>query len=189
MQVVWDYPEADEAYVSGQAWEKANLEQCPYHPGSGCRPVRHGTYPRVSPAGTRVARWKCPKASATISLLPSFLAAKWSGTLEAIEDAVATVEEVGMGAAVEALRPSTAEDAIGLSGAWRWTRRRVVAVHAVLLALVTLLPGLFEGVAPTVLAVRAHLGTTRALRQVRRLLGKHHEAVVVPLGFLARARR
>lgn len=94
-----------------------------------------------------------------------------------------------MGAAVELLRPSTAADAIGLAGAWRWTRRRVVAVHTALLALVMLLPGLFEGVAPTVLAVRAQLGTTHALRWVRGLLGKHHEAVVVPLGFRARARR
>ena len=147
------------------------------------------TYPRVTPVGTRVPRWRCPRAGATISLLPAFLAAKWSGTLERVEEAVATVESVGMGAAVELLRPSTAADAIGLAGAWRWTRRRVVAVHAVLLALVTLLPDVLEGVAPTVLAVRAHLGTTQVLRHVRSLLGKRHEAVVVPVGFLARARR
>lgn len=93
-----------------------------------------------------------------------------------------------MSAATEALRPSTAEEAIGLAGAWRWTRRRVVAVQAALLALVTLLPALFEGVAPTVLGVRAHLGTTQALRRARGLLERHHGALPVPLGFLARAR-
>ncbi len=188
MQVVWDYPEADDAYVSGQGWEKATLAQCPYHPGGECRPRRHGTYARVSPAGTRIARWICPKASATISLLPAFLAAKWSGTLEGIEAVVAKVEEIGMGAALEIVRPSTVENAIGLSAAWRWTRRRVVAVQAVLLALVTLLPALFEGVAPTVRDVRAHLGTTQALRRSRELLARHHGALPVPLGFRARAR-
>jgi hypothetical protein len=43
----------------------------------------------VEPAGARVPRWWCPKKGASISLLPSFLAARLRGSLASIEDVVA----------------------------------------------------------------------------------------------------
>jgi hypothetical protein len=53
---------------------------------------------------------------------------------------------------------------------------------------VTLLPAMFEGVAPTVHGVRGHLGTTEALREARRLLARPQAALLVPLGLCTRVR-
>ena len=90
----------------------------------------------MEPAGVRVARWWCPKQRASVSLLPSFLAARLSGTLAAVEDVVAEVEAAGsVAAAVETLHPPDAADAVGLPGALRSIRRRVAAIRAALLAI------------------------------------------------------
>jgi hypothetical protein len=64
-----------------QGWLSATLPRCPLHPQGGCGFARHGTYERVSPPGTRVARWYCPEGHCTFSLLPDCLAARLSGTL------------------------------------------------------------------------------------------------------------
>ena len=71
---------ADERYVADRGWEGAILVGCPFHPEGNCGVSPHGSYPRVVPAGTRVARFYCPLSRTTISLLPSFLAARLSGT-------------------------------------------------------------------------------------------------------------
>jgi hypothetical protein len=95
--------------------------------------------------------------------LPEFLAARLSGTLDEVEAVVLAVEEAGGVAAVlDTVHPADAEDAIGLQGAQRSPRRRVGAVHAVLLAIITLLPEWFAGVVPTVKSLRAALSTRRA---------------------------
>jgi hypothetical protein len=162
---------------------------CPMHPDGGCGLQRLGTYGRVSPAGTRVARWWCPVARKSISLLPEFLAARLSGTLDQVEAVVAAVEEAGgVTAALEAVHPADAEGAIGLQGALRSLRRRVGAVHAVLLAIITLLPERFAGVMPTITRVRAALSTGRVLAALREVAAEHLHALPTPLGFCARAR-
>jgi len=106
VQLFWKYPFADEQYVTDSAWKEAILDGCPFHPEGGCGVEKLGSYPRVEPAGVRIARWWCPKRRASISLLPAFLAARLSGTLDAVEDVVAAVEQAGsVAAAVDAVHP------------------------------------------------------------------------------------
>ena len=54
----------------------------------------------------RIARYYCPTARETFSLLPDCLASRLPGTLDAVETVVATVEAArSVEAAAEALRP------------------------------------------------------------------------------------
>ena len=190
VQLLWKCPFADERYVSESAWERAILDCCPFHPEGGCGLEKLGTYARVEPAGAQIPRWWCPKEGASISLLPSFLAARLSGTLAAVEDVVAKVEAAGsVAAAVDAVHPPDADAAIGLACALRAIRRRVAAVRAALLAIATLMPERFAGVLPTLASFRERLGTERVLLVVRELAERHINALPAPLGFCARARR
>lgn len=187
MQLLWKYPRADAAYVSESAWEYAILECCPYHPEGGCGVEKLGSYPRVRPAGARIPRWWCPKQRGSISLLPSFLAARFSGTVAEIEDVVAAIEHAGsVAAAVDVVHPPEAEDAVGLVGALRSMRRRVRAVHAVLVAVATLMTERFAGVAPTVTAFRAALARERVLVPLREIAERYLPSLPAPLGFRAR---
>jgi len=188
MQLAWDYTGSDDDYVSERGWEKATLEQCPFHCHGDCRLERLGTYERVRPAGVRVARWWCPVQGASVSLLPSFLAARFSGTLAEVEAVVDAVERAGgVSAAVDAVYPPDAERAVGLACAKRAIRRRVRAVRAALLAIATLLAERFAGVAPTLAAFREALGLDRVLEPLRRAAQRRLGALPVPLGFRARA--
>lgn len=136
MQLLWKCPLADEPYVTQRAWETAILDNCPFHPEGGCGLEKLGSYGRVEPPGARVPRWWCPKQGASVSLLPSFLAARLSGILAAVEQLVAEVERAGSAAAaVDIVHPPDAEDAIGLVCALRSIRRRVRAMRATLLAM------------------------------------------------------
>jgi hypothetical protein len=115
-----------EEYVSQKGWLAASLERCPFHPEGGCGLARHGTYARVWPAGCLIARWRCPPARTTISLLPDFLCSRLRGTLAEVEAVVAAVEAAPtQEAASEALRPD-----IELPGALRWLRRSRQLVYA-----------------------------------------------------------
>lgn len=187
MQLLWKGPVADDRYVADRAWERAALCACPLHPEGGCGLQRLGTYGRVAPAGTRVARWWCPVARKSISLLPAFLAARLSGTLDEVEAVVSAVEQAGgVTAAVESVHPAEAAGAIGLQGALRSMRRRVRAVQAALLAVITLMPERFAGVTPTIEGLRVALCTDRVLVALRELAARHLPALQAPLGFAAR---
>ena len=160
------------------------------HPEGGCGLQRLGSYGRVSPAGVRIARWWCPVARRSISLLPTFLAAHLSGTLDEVEAVVAAVEQAGgVTAALEAVHPAEAEGAIGLQGALRSMRRRVSAVHAALLAIITLMPERFAGTTPTIEGLRMALSTDHVLVALRELAARHIPALPAPLGFAARVGR
>jgi hypothetical protein len=98
----------------------------------------------------RVARYYCPTAHETFSLLPDCLASRFPGDLDAIEVVVAAAE---MAPSVEAAADSLRPDAITLPAAVRWVRRRIRLVRATLLIAVTLLPDLLT-IAPSVAAVR-----------------------------------
>lgn len=187
MQVLWKCPLSDEGYVTQRGWESAIPDGCPFHPEGGCGLERLGTYPRVEPEGMRVARWWCPKKRASISLLPSFLAARFSGTLAAVEDVVALVEAKGVAGAVDEVHPPDADDFVGLACALKSIRRRVSAVRAALLAIATLLPERFAGVRPTLAAFREALGVPRVLALLREIAERHLSALPVPLGFGTRA--
>jgi hypothetical protein len=126
----------------------------------------------------RVARWYCPKAQTTFSLLPDCLSSRLMGSLDEAEHAVALSESVGIEAAAQTLRVGDVE----LPGVLRWLRRRRLGVRAALLALVTALPGRLGAVAE-VRAVRSALGTDRALVSLREIGVAHLHALPPPLGF------
>jgi hypothetical protein len=143
----------------------------------------------VRPAGIRVARLRCPKAGVTISLLPDFLAARMTGTLREVEQAVVAAEQAeSREAAAGQLRPADEAEAVTLPSALRWLRRRLVPVRAALLAAVTLLPEL-AGCAPTVEAVRERLEVAEVLMDLRSRTAGPLPALCAPVGICARARR
>jgi hypothetical protein len=175
-----------EAYVAQCAWQCASLVGCPRHPGGGCGFARHGTYSRQTPAGMRIARYYCPTAHETFSLLPDCLASRFPGDLDDLERVVADVEAArSIEAAADRLRPD-----IVLPSAVRWVRRRLTLVRATLVAIVTLLPDL-GGSEARVGAVRTALATDRALVVLRTRAAVWLAALPGPLGFAphVRARR
>lgn len=134
----------------------------------------------------RVARWYCPKAQMTFSLLPDCMCARMGGSLEETEQAVSLSEAIGVERAAMGLRL----DGVELPGVLRWLRRRRRGVHAALLALITALPGRLGSVAE-VAAVRSAIGVpSMAQRQARAVLvalreigAAHLHALPAPLGF------
>lgn len=187
MQIVWKCSLSDEGYLIERAWERAIISSCPFHPEGDCGVEKLGSYGRVAPEGIRVARFWCPKARASISMLPSFLAARLSGTLAAVEDVVAKVEQAGsIAKAVDAVHPPDAADAVGLVCALRSIRRRVRAVHAALLAIATLFPERFGSVRATVTGFRETLGCEAVLVTLRDVAERHLASLAAPLGFRRR---
>jgi hypothetical protein len=186
MQICWKCPATDEDYVTQRAWEGAILSKCPFHPEGGCGLERLGSYSRVEPEGARIPRWWCPQKRQSISLLPSFLAARFQGTLDAVERVVMAVEAGGLAAAVDVVHPPDAEVAIGVAGALRSMRRRVQAVRATLLAIATLLPEGFTGVEPSLAAFREVLGGDLVLGRLREIAERHLASLPAPFGFRTR---
>jgi len=184
VQLRHECPLSGEAYVARSAWRDASLATCPRHPSGGCGFVRHGTYARRTPAGMRIARYYCPTAHETFSLLPDCLASHFPGELAAIEHVVAIVETArSVEAAADVLRPD-----ITLPSAVRWVRRRLTPVRRVLLAVVTLLPDLFTGAA-RLAAVRLALATPAALVALRTHAAPHLATLPTPHGFHPRRLR
>ena len=168
-----------EEYVSQKAWLSARLERCPLHPEGGCGFTGHGSYPRVSPPGCRIARKRCPTARVTFSLLPEFLCSRLTGTLAEVEAVVAAAEAAPTReAASEVVRPD-----VELPGALRWLRRRVRLVHAGLAAAIGLLPELLAGQVPTVIGLRSALAAEVVLVRLRGEVRGHLAALPPPLGF------
>lgn len=184
MQLRYACPYTGAEYVSEQAWQEAILPRCPLHPQGGCHFARHGTYERVSPPGTRVARWYCPEGHCTFSLLPDCLAARLSGTLSEVEALVRAAEQAP---SLEALCGTERLD-VELPGALRWVRRRVSGVHDLLTTLKGLLGEPFVAVAPTLTAFSAHLGVAEVLVALRGIAALWLGQLPAPLGFLPRHR-
>ena len=167
-----------ESYVSREAWREASLPCCPLHPEGGCGWARHGTYPRVHPAGARVARWYCRAGHRTFSLLPDCLAARLPGTLLELEQVLAVAEQAkSLEAAADRLRPD-----IELPGAVRWVRRRVKAIQGTLITLLGLLPERFAGAVASVTSLRAHLAVTSVLPALREIAAPFLAGLAPPLG-------
>lgn len=164
-------------YVTRQGWREATLTRCPLHPRQGCGVSRHGTYVRVEPPGTRVARFYCAVGRTTFSMLPDCLASRLSSSQDEVEQVVVAAEEArSQEAAAAALRPD-----IGLTGAVRWLRRRRGPVRATVLALVTLVPAL-HGSPARLVSVRRKLGTKRALVAIRAMAEKQLRVLAPPVG-------
>lgn len=176
MQLRQERALTSEQYVTERGWESARLERCPLHPRGGCGFARHGTYPRVEPEGTRIARWYCRQGRTTFSLLPDTLASRLSSTLAEIEQVLARVETASsIEQASAELRPD-----ITLPSAVRWVRRRLGPMRSALLAIVTLL-GL--GCAATLGGVRASLGSHVTLGELRARVAARLATLGPPLGF------
>jgi len=172
-----------EAYVAQCAWQRASLASCPRHPAGGCGFARHGSYVRQTPTGMRIARYYCPMAHETFSLLPDCLASRFPGDLDDLERVVAHVDTAAsIEAAADVLRPD-----VVLPSAVRWVRRRLTLVRATLLAVVTLLPDACGGDAH-VSAVRAALATDHALVVLRTRAAMLLAALPRPLGFAPHVR-
>jgi len=168
VQLRFDCSLTGEGYVRQEAWRDASLPRCPLHPNGGCGFARHGTYKRVSPPGTRIARWYCPAGHRTFSLLPDCLAARLSGTLAEVEAVVRAAEQAaGLEAACQGLRLD-----IELPGALRWIRRRVQGVHAALHLLKGLRPDLLANCRPTL--------------TLRQIAAAFLQRLPAPLGFVPR---
>ena len=165
-------------YVTHTAWRQARLVVCPRHPEGGCGFASHGTYPRAKPPGMRVARWYCPKAQTTFSLLPDCICARMGGSLDETERVVALSDTIGVEKAAMELRVREVE----LPGVLRWLRRRRLGVRAALLALITALPGSLGSVAE-IEAMRLALGKQRLLVALREIGAAHLQSLPAPLGF------
>jgi len=140
MQVRLATPGASEQYVTGQLWHFARLTHCPWHQQGGCGFSRHGSYARVKPAGTRIARWYCPKARRTVSAIPDFLCSHRSGTLSELETLVLDAEQApNVTRACDVWRLD-----INLPGAIRFIQRQIDDVHQTLHLARGLLPQYFE---------------------------------------------
>lgn len=182
MQLRLETAFTSERYVSERGWESARLERCPLHPRGGCGFARHGTYARVEPAGTQIARWYCRQGRTTFSLLPDALASRLSSTLAEVEQVLARVEGASsIEQASAALRPD-----ITLPSAVRWVRRRLGPMRSALLAIVTLL-GL--GCAATLGGVRASLGSHVTLAELRARVAARLASLGPPLGLGPRGSR
>ena len=143
----------------------------------------HGTYVRLVPIPTRVARAYCPTKRVTFGLLPTFFASRFPGTLDDLEQVVAAAETAASReAAVELVRPSDADGAVELPGAIRWLRRRVRLVQRILIAVMGLFPDRFAGGQPTIAFVREVLGTVHALVELRAMAAVHLYTLPRPLG-------
>lgn len=183
MQLQLAFALSAEEYISQRFWEQASLASCPLHPEGGCHLSRHTPYERVNPP-CRVARYRCPTARVTFSLLPNCLASRLSSTLEQIEQAVERVErrEGTMGQLGAELRPAE-QDRDRVQGAVRYLRRRCRGVYAALTTIIGLLPERFAGHPPTLEGFRAALGGEQVLVNLRVLVADHLRDLPPPLGF------
>jgi len=178
------WPGTGEDYVKAQGWLNATLDRCPVHPQGGCGFARHGTYPRVCPPGTRIARWYCPKAGQTYSLLPECFNAGWSGELAEVEQIVLIAEQARSREACA----QTIRTEIELPGAMRFIDRRVKTVRQTLHLVKGLRPDLFSQVEPTVGDFKFALGCIDVLRSLRQLFPLLTPSLPVPVGFNRRIR-
>jgi hypothetical protein len=168
-----------EEYVTGKLWRHARLACCPWHPQGGCGLRRHGTYPRVSPPGTQIARWYCPRERRTVSALPDCLAAHRTDTLTQCEAMVRALEQArSLAAAAAELRTD-----IELPGALRYLSRLRTAIHSALRIIRGLEPARFLHAEPTLSHFAAVLDTEQVLMTLREQLCDFLPQLPAPLGF------
>lgn len=177
MQVRLATPVTSEDYVSGKLWRYASLD-CPWHGKGGCGWARHGTYARVIPANTRIARWYCPRLARTVSALPDCLASHRSGTLAECEACVRVFEQASsLESACDQLRLE-----IELPGAIRYLTRLIHRVYGALRAIKGLCPAQFI-CQPRLAEFASLLDTSQALMRLRAIVSSHLANLPTPLGF------
>lgn len=168
-----------ELYVTEKQWLHATLTCCPWHPKGGCGFCRHGTYPRVRPRGTLIARWYCPTERRTVSALPDALASHFSGTLADIEAHVRATEQ---GLSMQSVAMSCRLE-IELPGALRYLSRLCKAVHKALNICRGLHPELLCAAQPTITSFSLSVEGSSVLVSLRQLVARHLGQLPTPLGF------
>lgn len=178
MQVRLETSITSEGYITGKLWERATISRCPWHPLGGCGFARHGTYGRVKPANTRVARWYCPQQKRTISALPDCLASHRSGTLDECEAVVCTLENAfSIEAACRDLRTE-----VELPGVLRYVVRLIRDIYQALKAIKGLFPLRFSG-KPTLSGFSQQLQTHTVLMDLRSIASDYLAQLPTPIGF------
>lgn len=181
MQIRYPIELTIKEYLKQKAWEQAKLEHCPLHPEGGCGLAKHGFYPRKFPEYCLVARWYCPCARRTISLLPDFFASRLPGTLDEVEQVVNIVQSYkSQEQAAAELRP----DITSIS-ALRWLRRRIGYVREALTLMVGLL---VTECAPVLAAFRKKYDTDSVLSKLRDIARAHLPSLPPIIGFGPRCR-
>jgi len=113
-------------------------------------------------------------------LLPDCLAARFTGSLAAFEEAVACAEESqSLERAADRLRPEVTD----LFAAVRWLRRRRRLLEQLFTVLRGLLPERFADCLPQVGVFRARLGCECALVRLRAIAAPWLGVLPPPLGF------
>lgn len=169
-----------EQYITGEQWSNAKFWPSGLHPGRGFR--RHGTYSRRKPSGLRVTRWYSRDKHVTVSALPDFAAARVSSSLGEIEDVVADVEQASGEMSFEHIAGNLRRD-IGLPGAMRWVRRRMLWVSAALTTIRGLAVDKLAGCALSVEQFRLRLETDCVLVRAREIATKNLARFPAPVGF------
>ncbi|MDJ0766139.1 MAG: hypothetical protein QNJ97_24360 [Myxococcota bacterium] len=142
----------------------------------------------------KIARMYCPKGQTTVGLIPDFLASHITGTLQDIEEAVATYELLGsLTDSADAVRPpgmvGDNEEPVTLDATTRWLGRRAKWVTGTLMAVAGMFPQLFSLAEPTIQSFRAHLDTESVLVELRRICSDRLLYFPYPLGFGPRVER
>lgn len=126
-----------------------------------------------------IPRWYCPRIRRTVSALPDCLAAHYSGTLQALEALVRSVEQApSLASAAEHLRTD-----IELPGALRYLSRLCRAVHGALDIVRGLEPARFAEVPSTMCNFAFALGSGSVLMTLRDQLNDYLPGLPPPLGF------
>lgn len=168
-----------EQYINAEQWGNAKFWPRELRPGAGFR--RHGTYGRRKPNGLRVARWYNRDKHLTVSALPDFAAARVSSSLAEIEDIVADVEQASGEMSFEHIAGNLRRD-IGLPGAMRWVRRRMLWVSVALTTLRGLAADKLTGCALSVEQFRLRLGTECVLARAREIATRNLARFPAPVG-------
>ena len=114
---------SSEEYVKQRAWNDAIPPPCPWCRLDTCQLAPHGFYRRVKPKGTLVRRFICRTVMRTVSRLPDCYATRVTGSLEEVEEAVATAAGAATRAqAVDWARPPGKGSP---ATARRWLERRM----------------------------------------------------------------
>lgn len=176
MQIRYPIELTVKEYIEQKAWEHAELPSCPFHPDGSCGYTKHGTYPRKFPDYCLVARYYCPVAHQSISLLPDFFASRLPGTLDEVEHAVNIAESLcSQEEAAFTLRPE-----ISLPSGLRWLRRRLKCVHQIL----TILTGLLvTKCSPELSSFRKAYKTKNVLTGLRAITQEYLPSLPPIIGF------
>lgn len=121
MQFLLKWDGSAEEYDSKRGWEEAEAPKvCPFA-DQGCGKedclVPHGTYPRKTPLYTRVRRFFCPTTKKTVSLLPEFMPARMTGSMEEVAEVAEAADAADAAAAGEAGTVEAAEESTGVGEA------------------------------------------------------------------------